>query len=272
MKFTSFFTLLFIFFFNHFSNAQFLNNEDAKKLKQSHFIVGLTNNDSLNEHLLKAVENSFILSDEYETLPIKDAIEKLKTNENITIIQIGTDYTSNTTQHDQWETVSKSSGLYIGFNTKGKKNANLMQYLNSFSEAQFIFGLTLLQDYVNLIVEENLKGMSKVRGAISDRNPELEKKTLYINQELLNKKTTIDDVKASFKGKVKKVSQEEFDKMIIEGEEDAIYIEIVRVPVGDTHAYLAYLISSDQRICYDLFSNGKKRILSNKTLSKLSKR
>jgi len=271
MKQVPFLAIFFILSLSHNVNSQFLNNENAVKLKKSKIIVGLTNDSTTNAWLLQAVKSSWTISEDYETLPIKEAIKKLKAEGNITIIQLGVDVTHRTEEFNGWEIEIESRGGYIGLNTKGYDEADLMQHLSYNSRAQFVFGLSSLQDAVNTIVEENLSGMSKVREVYASRKKDLKGKTLYICENFVSKDVTVSDIKTAYSGDVELVSIEKFENIILNKKENAVCLNFVTVPVGDTKRSVAYFFGCDNQQTYDIFVNGKANWVNKKTLKKMSK-
>ena len=265
------FLTLFVFTFGicQFSQAQFLKNEEAHKLKKSKVIIGLTSDSTLNQALLEAVGIAWTLTPIHDTLPLKDALEKQKKEGGITVIQLGVDVTSRTTTQGRMEIKTKSAGGYIGLNTKGGKQADLIQHLSYNSPAQFVFGLASLQDAVNTIIDENLSGMMKVQGAYGARKSKLKGKTLYICKDFVSDGITLNDIKSAYQGNVELLDVDDFEKVILEKENNGVYLNFVSVPVGDTYGFVAYIMGCDDHKTYNLFRNGKSNSLTKSTLKDL---
>lgn len=260
---------VFIFGFCNVANAQFLKNEDAHKLKKSKVIIGLTSDSTMNQALLDAVGIAWTLTPIYDTMPLKEALEKQKKEGGITVIQLGVDVTSRTSSNGAFVVKTKSSGGYIGLNTKGGKQADLMQHLSYDSPAQFVFGLSSLQDAVNTIIDENLSGMIKVQGVYQTRKSKLKGKTLFICKDFVFDGITLKDIKAAYQGEVELLEADEFEKIIPEKETNGVYLNFVSVPVGDTFGFVAYVMGCDDQKTYNLFRNGKSNGLTKTTLKNL---
>lgn len=251
------------------SNAQFLSNENAKKLKKSKVIIGTTADSTTNAWLVEAVESTWTLTEISEILPLEEALQKKMTGGNITVIQLGVDVTHRTTHSNGWEIETESQGGYIGLNTKGYPEADLMQHLSYNSKAQFVFGISSLQDAVSTIIDDNLKGMSKVRGSYNSRTLDTKNTTLYVCDAFIKEGIEVEDIKASYGGDVELVSPEEFENVILEKKENCAYLNFVTVPVGDQTRSVAYLLDSDNQQTFKIFLNGKVNVFTKKTLKNL---
>lgn len=256
---------LFVLFFLCLSsaNAQFLNYEDAVKLKNSHVILGLTDNEEVNEIFRNAVKNFWTLTEIKEELPVKDAIAKIKDDKSVTVIMLGRDVTTNWSDlGNGWQSITSASGLYIGLNTKGNKGANLMQHTSGWSEVQLLFGLTTIQDAISSIIDNNLSGMAKVKDVYDKRSPNLKNYTLLIDKSTMDSKLTESIIKENYSHPFQIVSHEEWEEAIFERKEGFAYINIIPVPVGDQIAHLGYVIACSELEAFMYFRTKEDELTS----------
>lgn len=252
------------------SFSQFLNLEDAKKIKKSHVILALTDSEEINDRLRQMVAEFWTLTEIAEELPLSKAIEKIKPDGSVTIIMLGRDVSSNwSDQGNGWSTLNKASSPYIGINTKSKKEANLQQHIFGLSSEQFAFGLSSIQDMVNTMVDNNLASNAKVMPVYKQRSSILKQCTLLIDEKTLDKKTTDAVIKAAYPHKYLVVSHEEWVDAIVTKNEGYCYVNSVPVPVGDQIAYISYVVSTDKTQTIGVFRNGGTE-LSKKALGNIA--
>ncbi len=253
------------------ATGQFLSNEEAKNLKKSHVILGLTDSEDVNEIFRNAVKEFWTLTEISEELPVKEAIDKVKDDGSVTVIMLGTDVSKRSSDMGNgWSGITKASSLYIGLNTKGHTNANLIQHTRGWSEEQLIFGLTTIQDAIEAIISHDLSGMAKVKDVYAKRAPSLKKLTLLIDKSSMNSKLTEAIIAENYTYPFEVVSHEDWVKAIMDKQEGSAYINIVPVPVGDKIAYVGYVISCEELEGYMYFRN-KNGELSNKSMAEIMK-
>ena len=253
-------------------NGQFLNNEEAKNLKKSHVILGLTDNEDVNEIFRNAVKEFWTLTEIQEEMPVKEAISKVKSDGSVTVIMLGSDVSKRSSDMGNgWTGITKASSLYIGLNTKGHSNANLMQHTRGWSEEQLVFGLTTLQDAIEAIITHNLSGMAKVKDVYDERSPSLKNFTLLIDKSTMDPKLTEAIIAENYTHPFELVSHEDWVKAIMDKQEGSAYINIIPVPVGDKIAYLGYVISCNELEAFMYFRSHKNGALSSKSMAEIMK-
>lgn len=236
------------------SFSQFLNLEDAKKIKKSHVILALTDSESINDELRKMVKEFWTLTEIAEELPLAKAVEKIKPDGSVTIIMLGRDKSTNwSDEGNGWETKRSASSPYIGINTKSKKEANLQQHIQGFNSAQFAFGLSSIQDMINTMIDGNLASNAKVMAVYKKRANIIKQTTLLIDESSLGKKTTNEVIKSAYPNKYSIVSHEEWVEAITSKKEGYCYINSVPVPVGDQIVYMTYVLTTDKNQTLGIF-------------------
>lgn len=253
------------------SNAQFLNLDEAKKIKSSQVIIGLTDNEEVNEAFRKAVKNFWTLTEIAEELPSEEAIKKVKKDGSVTVLMLGVDVSQRREDDGTfWGKVTEASGLYIGVNTKGEDNANLMQHIPDWSEAQLAFGLSSIEDMISSMIEGKVETNMKLRDTYAARGPEIKKLKLLINADFLDKGMDEATIKSLYPYPFSIVSGKEWSEAILEKREDVCYLNSAPVPVGDAIRFVSYVMSTTEAKTFAVFLNGV-RSTSKKTFSALLK-
>lgn len=265
-------SLLFMVLFTSMNvNAQFLNLDEAKKIKASKVILAMTDDEAVNEALRKAIASFWTLTEIAEELPTAEAIKKIKEDGSVTVIMLGKDISKNyTDMGNGWSAVTSATGIYIGLNTKGQNNANLMQHLPEWSQEQLAFGLQSMQDMVGSMIDNKVETNFKLKDIYAARGPEIKNLTLLINSAFLEGNMPAEDIKKIYPYKFEVVSNEEFAAAILEKREDVCYLNSAPVPVGDGIRFVSYVMSTTEAKTYAAFLNGA-RATSKKTFSAIVK-
>lgn len=264
-------SLLLLLFSSINVNAQFLKLEDAKKIKASKVIMALTDDESVNEAFRKAISSFWTLTEIAEELPTTEAIKQVKGDGKVTVLMLGKDVTKNYTDNaDGWTTVKSASGLYIGLNTKGEKNANLMQHIPEWSEEQLAFGLQSIQDMVGSMIDNKVESNFKLKDIYAARGSEIKNYTLLVNSAFLDDNMGAEAIKKVYPFDFKIVSNEEFKTAILEKRENVCYLNSAPVPVGEGIRFVSYVMSTTEPKTYAVFLNGA-RSTSKKTFTSIVK-
>lgn len=267
---TTILSLAFILFAVINTNAQFLNLAEAKKIKSSKVILALTDNEEVNEAFRNAVANFWTLTEISEELPTLEAIKKVKSDGSVTVLMLGKDVTKRWTDNGNgWETATTATGLYIGLNTKGEKNANLIQHIPEWNEEQLAFGLSSIEDMVASMIDKKVETNFKLKDIYATRGKEIKNYTLLVNKDFAGGMTE-DEIKKVYPHKFELVSNEEWKKAVLEKTEGYCYLNSAPVPVGDEIRYVSYIMSTTEAKTYAVFLNGV-RATSKKTFTQIVK-
>ncbi len=238
--------IAFTLFISVFSvSSQFLNLADAKKIKSSKVIMGLTDNEEVNTIFRAALASHWSITKIDEELPLKEAILKIKKDGSVTVIMLGVDVTKKSNDvGGGWTNYTRASAVYIGINTNGSQNANLIQQLPSWTDDQLAFGLTSLQDMIATIIDNNLASNMKVKEEYQKRAPSLKANTLILDKTLLESGLTEATIKTLYPHPFSIVSHEDWVAAIVDKTEKISYINTIPVPVGDVIAYISYVVDA----------------------------
>jgi hypothetical protein len=252
------------------SNAQFLNLAEAKKIKASKVILALTDSEEVNEAFRNAVINFWTLTKISEELPAREAIAKLKSDGSVTVLMLGKDVSKKWTDNNNgWTTVTSASGIYIGLNTKGDKNANLMQYIPEWSEAQLAFGLSSIEDMVGSMIDNKVETNFKLKDIYAERGNEIKGLTLLINEKFLDGMNA-ESIRKVYPHKFEIMTDSKWKKIVLSKTEGYCYLNSAPVPVGDGMRYVSYVMSTTESKTFAVFLNGP-RETSKKTFSSIVK-
>lgn len=239
-----------------YANSQTMKQKELLEIKTSKTIVGLTDDDKVNEYLKNAIKEYWSFNEVVEYLPLKEAKKKAKENDNLVVMSIGTDWSTSSKHGNggyQYRTVSSSR--YIGI-SRGKGYSIIFQNFPEFKDKNITpevldFAVSSLQYLCETMDEHKLKTNWKYKEPYKEHSKELQKKTLYLPEHWIDQKNiTKEKLKELYNYPVEIVSYEKWAEAITSKEKGIAYCMIVPVSrIGDI-IFLHYLVDAETGTVY----------------------
>ncbi|MCP4177184.1 MAG: hypothetical protein GY756_05395 [bacterium] len=233
------------------AQTQIFKLDNVYKIKNGKMIIGLTENESLNEALKTAVENFWNYNEVVEYLPKKEALKKARNNDNLFVLSIGTTR-SKSMRHGSGAIKYRyvSSGKHIEISS-GSPITNIKNYIPSIGGKEMIvteefiaYGISSMLYLFRTMEENELKNSSKYKASYKIHSPKLKSKTLYLLDSWVNDKLKKEDIEKIYNAPIEVVTQEKWTNAILSKEEGIAYCIVVPVPGIGQYAYLHYIVDA----------------------------
>ncbi|MGB3799121.1 MAG: hypothetical protein WA952_04855, partial [Lewinella sp.] len=111
-------------------------------------------------------------------------------------------------------------------------------------EAAIYFGVAALNDMCITVARAPKSGVKHLKATLAKRGRRLKTKTLYVLDQLIDKKITVEEFSEMYGFKVEVVDFERWSEIILTGEEDAAYAIVSPTPMGGSQVYAHYLMDA----------------------------
>ncbi|CAH1001495.1 hypothetical protein LEM8419_02398 [Neolewinella maritima] len=242
--------------------GQMANTKKAfAEVKRSKIILGLSGNEAVDNTLRTAVDSFFRFARVVEELPYKDALAKAHKDDRMMVLYLDqlrseTTLASNSLNGSgalvtSWipGPASRSAVLTISAGKNLKKN--MMAYValplgddDELPAAAVHFGVATLEDMARTINRAPKKPAQYYKETIEKRGRRLKTKTLYVLDQVFEKKYSAEEFIDTYGFEVKVVGLARWSEVILNQEEGAAYAIVSPVPLGGRHVYVHYLVDA----------------------------
>lgn len=249
-------TLAIALFITFLSYGQFPKLKEVQNVQKSEVIIGLTGELELDNNLREMVEKFWTICPISEALPLKEARQKAKANENLYVIHFGSIRSMSPKRFigDNYYFKNISSGYYIGLTT-GDKKPMMRSYIpifdNEFTDEVISHGVTYMQELFNLMIDNEV-GALKTLKVIKDNSTQLKDKILYIPEWWMDSKLTESEIAKQYEGKYKIISHFEWSSAILNKKPGIAYSMIIPVPMGGDYVYQHHICDAETGQIYGI--------------------
>ena len=232
--------------------------KEIKNLKNGNLIIGLTGNDKLDEDFKEVVEDQWKLGKITEYLPLKEARDKAKEDENTYVLYLGS-FTTKSFRHEganniDYKTVSEGTCVAL---SDGSKKPVFRSFIPTYKgnivpKESLVHGVNFIHQVSEKMISENIKSAMKTLSLYEDEGKKLEGKTLYIPAGMIHEKFDKSEISEYYDADYKVVPRSEWSDVIISHQNDAAYVMIVPVPVGGKYMYQHHIIDAETGMIYGL--------------------
>ncbi|HKJ47974.1 MAG TPA: hypothetical protein VJ973_02735 [Christiangramia sp.] len=251
--------------------------KEIKNLENGNLIIGLTGNDKLDEDFKDVVEAQWKLGKITEYLPMEEARDKAKEDDNTYALYIDS-FSTKSFRHEgmnnvDYKTVSEGTCVAL---SDGSKKPIFRSFIpaykgNIVSKESLVHGVNFIHQVSEKMISENLKSAMKTLSLYEDEGKNLAQKTLYIPQGMIHEKFDKSEISEFYGSEYKVVPRSEWSNVIVSHEKDAAYVMIVPVPVGGKYMYQHHIIDAETGMIYGLLQPKAAMSLGSVTGINLSK-
>lgn len=250
-----FFLIAILAFFIPFAKAQLLKRATVDEIKQGKIVVALTEDEALNKVWKAAIENRWNYTEIIDFVSEEDAFDQLKAEKVNYVLYLNLQKVSQSRDYGKTAIGMNSIYRYVSEGMalelrNGKRSIAAVQYIppfgadNEYAEAFIHFGIDAFQYQFETIINNDLKNNMRLYDEYNKNGAKLKDKTLLVLADWLNKKITIDEAKAPYKGKMEFVPFADWKEAILTYKEGMGYVVVVPVPVAGKYIYLHYLMDA----------------------------
>lgn len=246
MKKTIFFAFLLISLSTY---AQIPKLKDVKNLKSSKVIIGLSGNEALDNDLKSIIKNTWKLSEISESLPLKEAREKAKGDDNTFVLHINSVGTRNAhfDAGSNTKYIFISNGKCIALST-GKKKPLFRSFIPADGSAIPKESIKHGVEYIQQILGSMINKKQSAKKALSDfkkKSSELKNKTLYIPDFFLSKKMNESKIREIYGSNFELVNYSKWSNAILNKTTNVAYVMIIPVPLGGQYVYQHHILDAE---------------------------
>ncbi|MDA3927318.1 MAG: hypothetical protein PF541_00035, partial [Prolixibacteraceae bacterium] len=179
--------------------------------------------DKINANIESIIKEYWTYSEISEVLPLKEAIQKAKSDKNVYVLFIGDNASYNNSRNYNANLLDPSLLLSTG------RGFPLLRFELPFSEsgiskALIVYSVRLMQTMLEKIHNKEAVNHWQVYQTMMGKTSELKGKTLYIPEEYLHEKVTEEVIKENYTYEFKIVSSEEWKAVILDAKEDEAFM------------------------------------------------
>lgn len=234
--------------------AQIPKLKDVKNLKKSNIIIGLSGNQTLDNDLKSIIKSTWKLSEISESLPLKEAREKAKGDDNTFVLYLD----AYGTRHGHLDSGSKtkyifiSEGKYVALSS-GKKKPIFRSFIpadrNAIPKESIKHGVEYIQQILKSMIN-NKQSAKKALSAFKKKSSDLKGKTLYIPEFFLGKKMNETKISEIYGSNFELVDYKKWSNAILNKTENVAYVMIIPVPISGQFVYQHHILDSESSKVY----------------------
>lgn len=237
-----------IFTFN-ISNAQIPKLKQIENLKDSQIIIGLSGYEDVDESLIRMVNKFWDLCPILEKLPMEEAIEKAKSDDNLYAIFISSFESESFWKHgaDNIKYKSVSVQYFVGFTGRAKKPimfSGIPVFNDEFTDEAIGHGINYINQIFGMMLDNEVNAM-KTLGLIKKKGSMLNDRILYMPEWMLDKKLDEKEISEIYDGKFKVVSDFEWSRAILSKREGVAYSIIIPAAVGGSYVFQHHICDAE---------------------------
>ncbi|WP_157975933.1 hypothetical protein [Lewinella sp. IMCC34191] len=242
--------------------AQLANSKKAiTEIRRSKIILGLTGDEQIDQALRTAVDTFWRVGRLSGEMPYEEALEVANKDDGTMVLYFD-NMTSETSMlqnqfgqsgltRQTWVPGPSSRSLILTVSSGKRLKRDMKAFLalptdddGTVPEAAVHFAVSALNDMCATVARAPKSGVAHLKATIAKRGRRLKTKTLYVLDELIDKKLTVDEFTELYGYRVEVVDYEDWSQIVLNRQEEAAYSIVSPTPMGGNHVYAHYLMDA----------------------------
>ena len=232
------------------------------EIRRSKIILGLSGDEHIDQALRTAVDTFWRVGRVTEEMPYEEALE-IANKDDRTMVLYFDQFKSETrmaqTRFDgrgvaqtMWMPGPASHSLVLTVSSGKRLKRDMKAFLaiptdanNTVPAAAVQFGVAALNDMCMTLARAPKSGAAHMKATLAKRGRRLKAKTLYVLDELIDKKMTAEAFSEMYGFKTEVVDFERWSEVVMARESGTAYAIVSPVPMGGRQVYVHYLMDAE---------------------------
>ncbi|WP_104418795.1 hypothetical protein [Neolewinella xylanilytica] len=243
--------------------GQLANTKAAiTEIRRSKIILGLTGDEHIDRTLRIAVDSFWRVGRLTEEMPYEEALQAANDDDRTMVLYVDNMKSETRLMQNQfdnggvptmnWLPGPSSQSLILTVSDGKRLKRDMKAFLalptdedGLVPEAAIYFGVAALNDMCMTVARAPKSGAAHLKATLAKRGRRLKAKTLYVLDELIDKKLTQDVFADIYGFQVEVVDFETWSEVVLNRQAGAAYAIVSPVPMGGRHVYAHYLMDAE---------------------------